>query len=844
MRQFPLRAQIYIWSVIALGAVALGISFAWVKNWSQQPPVYWMIWGGGCVLAVLSAFRKVNLLGQRRSGNDADEGNSTISLGFVPTFLLLLLLGPFQAMIAGSLNAICTTCHPRRSYYYQVLFSVASVCLSVLTAGAILRPFGLPPENFAELPTVMTLDEPGAIVKVLGIGLAITGYYVVNTASVALVISLISKQSPLKVWHKSYVWVGISYFVGASCASLALGLIPYAAAHPWTVLAVSLIAIPVPASIFYVLRYHRVRELEKDLHISQLETGKAELERINADLKRSEEELQHLYTSTVESLALAIDAKDRFTKEHINRVRTWAISIAEEMGLTGDHLQAVKTGALLHDIGKLAVPENILNKPGRLNAQEFEEIKLHPEKGASILLPVNFPFPVLPIVRSHHERWDGTGYPDGLKGEEIPLGARILAVADVYDALTMDRPYRSGWSQDQAVEYIRENAGTHFDPEVVENFLRVLEYSPRLHIPKNTDTLTETLRVAEEPTQGLDRTSLEYMLVYEIGHTLSTTMNLEDTLSVLANKVRNVFTASTCAIFLKTGNGVLHARRTVGVNCHAFDFARVAVGDGVTGNVAATGHGFVGEYVTGDLARVSETGNWEPLHSFLCTALIYEGEILGTINLYHEKPGAFDEKDVRILNSVAHQAARHIFEARETDRSRESANTDAPTGLYNAQYLGMILDKELQRAKQENRPLTVLALDIDNFKPVNDRLTQKVGDDILRDLGNKFQTALRASDSVARYSGDSFVVVLPQTGPNETYIVIEKLRTAVAQLDLANYGEGADDIRISVSIGAATFPTDSAEPARLIAAADRAMSREKRERKSVLGKESELKLVG
>ena len=162
-------------------------------------------------------------------------------------------------------------------------------------------------------------------------------------------------------------------------------------------------------------------------------------------------EVNRLHLSTIEALAHAIDAKDAVTHGHIRRVQSCAVKLASRLGLEDEQqLRALEAAALLHDIGKLAVPEHILNKPGRLTSAEFERMKTHANVGAEILSEVEFPYPVVPIVRHHHENWDGTGYPDGLQGESIPIGARILSVVDCYDALTSDWPYRRALSASQA----------------------------------------------------------------------------------------------------------------------------------------------------------------------------------------------------------------------------------------------------------------------------------------------------------------------------------------------------------------------------------------------------------
>src|SRR4029079_7129247 len=163
-------------------------------------------------------------------------------------------------------------------------------------------------------------------------------------------------------------------------------------------------------------------------------------------------QLNSLYMSTIETLAMAIDAKDQITHGHIRRVQAYAVSLAREVGVTDTSLiRAVEAAALLHDMGKLAVPEYILNKPGPLTSAEFDKMKLHASVGGDILAAIDFPYPVVPIVRHHHENWDGTGYPDGVAGAAIPIGARILSVVDCFDALTSDRPYRPRLSDDEAL---------------------------------------------------------------------------------------------------------------------------------------------------------------------------------------------------------------------------------------------------------------------------------------------------------------------------------------------------------------------------------------------------------
>ncbi len=186
------------------------------------------------------------------------------------------------------------------------------------------------------------------------------------------------------------------------------------------------------------------------------------------------DEVNSLYLSTIETLATAIDAKDQVTHGHIRRVQRFALGLAEHLGVSDPlQLKALEAAALLHDMGKIAVPEHILNKPSRLTEGEFSKMKLHASVGAEILSSIRFPYPVVPIVRHHHENWDGTGYPDGLRGTAIPLGARILAVVDCFDALTSDRPYRPRLSDTEALRILIERRGIMYDPLVIDRFVAV-----------------------------------------------------------------------------------------------------------------------------------------------------------------------------------------------------------------------------------------------------------------------------------------------------------------------------------------------------------------------------------
>jgi len=552
-----------------------------------------------------------------------------------------------------------------------------------------------------------------------------------------------------------------------------------------------------------------------------------------------------LYLSSVRALALAIDAKDPYAQDHILRVQRYAMAIAEKMRLKEPEMEALRSGALLHDIGNLGVPEYILLKPGKLTPEEFATIQKHPETGAMILEPVSFLWPVVDVVRYHHERYNGTGYPRGLKGEEIPLAARILAVADVYDTLTSKRAYHDAWTHKQAVEQIRQSAGSQFDPKVVKAFLEVIEdvSEPLLRERRQARAVPADKTGPNPSVASINRSSQrkgvenisqahhELLAIYEITQTVSATLDLHETLSLLINKIKNIVEASTCAILLLDPDGKrLEVKAVTGVNASFFLGAYIPLGEGITGKVAVTGEAVLDAYQGEDLILSNSYIPWQNLSCALITPLVADDRIIGTINLYHERVMAFSRDDSRILRIVSRQVGMAVQNARLFEETRESALTDPLTGLSNARYLMIFLEQELDRACHSGYPVAVLGMDLDHFKPVNDNFGHHEGDRVLKELGHLFRAQARSYDLVARYAGDEFIIVLPETGQEEAQCFAERLQEAVARYDPGLKHSELGAIRVGVSIGIACYPEDGHTIQELIARADENMYRDKRDR--------------
>jgi len=435
MKSLPKAARIFLTIVCCLGIVC----FAGSQLYSLPAETSTTL-GELVIFITLAAFAGGKKVILARGLKNEESGS--MSFGFAITFTALLRFGPEAAVLVGTACSLSCGLFPRKQPSFQCAFNTA---LGIIEAslGSLVYVW----LNGGSL----AIDGVQTFIAVLA---SVGVFFGVNTFGVSTIIALCTKQSPWRVWRNNFLWTAPGYFASASMSALAIAL------FKTSVPAAVLFALPVLYLIYHTYISYSKRIEEDQEHVDALTAG--------------QQQLSDLYLATIKSFALAVDAKDPHTHQHILRVQRYAVAIAEAMGLSGDDMEAVHTGALLHDIGKLGISESVLLKPGKLSEDEFDQIKKHPEIGAMILDPVRFPWPVLPIVRHHHEKWDGSGYPDGLKGEEIPLTARIMAVADVFDALTSTRSYREAWSHDRAVEWIRQQAGSHFDPQVVDAFLGVI----------------------------------------------------------------------------------------------------------------------------------------------------------------------------------------------------------------------------------------------------------------------------------------------------------------------------------------------------------------------------------
>ena len=539
---------------------------------------------------------------------------------------------------------------------------------------------------------------------------------------------------------------------------------------------------------------------------------------------RRARERSALHLSTIEALALAIDAKDQTAPNHIRRVQAYAVGLAREAGMGRAEIQAVQTAALLHDIGKLAVPEHILAKPGPLTPEEFQKVRIHPQVGAGIISEVRFPYPVAPLILSHHERWDGRGYPAGLRENEIPLGARILALVDYFDALTSERPYHAAMSVDGAVSLLQQEAGKALDPQLVETFVRVLprlrSEIQRLGLETSHASIFEDIAVAHR----------EIYALYQIAQTMGTSLGVGDTMAVISSKLTELVPFSACALMLHDeATDTLRCRFSTGVDAELFEQLSVRHGHGLSGWVARNRRPLVNAKPSSELEAAGADAQ-TTLQSALVCPLIFNDRFIGTLAVFHVEPSFYQDDHRRLLDRVCEQAAAVIHNSVIFEQTQEDSLTDPLTGLPNTRFMFLHLSRELSRADRLNAEVTLMVLDLDDFKEINDTFGHHVGDRALREVAGVLRTAIRPYDICVRYAGDEFIVVLSGCGPEEAENKRSELQQAVDNIEL----EVRPDLRVPMmmSAGAAVFPRDGRTYEALLATADGRMYRDKSARKA------------
>ncbi len=789
-----IQTKAFVGITVSFGMVVLGYA---LLHWQSQDLMRF-----ACYLAValLASGLKVQLPGI----------DGTMSVNFLFILLGVLELSLPETLLIGCLASLVQSVWQARNRLdpVKVLFNVVGM---MANAGALTY-----------LSYHWLVGRFGANKPILLMVAALV-FFFANTLPISVVIALTEGKSSRKVWSECYFWSFPYYLVGAAAVGL-VGIVNRSAG--WET---SLLVLPL---IYWVYRSYR-------LYLGRLE---AEKERVEVE-KRHVEQIASLNMRTIEALALAIEAKDHTTHTHLQRVRTYAVAVATELNLPQGEIEALRAAALLHDIGKLAVPEQIINKPGKLTPEEFEKMKVHPLVGAEILERVAFPYPVAPIVRSHHERWDGTGYPEGLSGQEIPMGARILAAADCLDALASHRQYRPALPLGEAMAKVQEKAGTWFDPQVVailasryvelERMAQMSEETACLHGLSKTVKVERGLAPATgfeptDPTHGpvdsadfltsIASARQEAQTMFELSQDLGVSLSLSETLSVLSMRLRRMIPYDSIAVFVNR-NGWLLPELISGENFRMLSSLKIRVGEGLCGWVAANCKPIVNGNPQVEAGYVVDPGKHTTLQSALVVPLEGLNGVVGVLAMYQANRDAFTPDHLRILLAVASKVAMSVENALKYQQAESSATTDYLTGLPNARSLFVHLAQEVARCRRMKTSLAVLVCDIDGFKAINDSFGHLEGDKLLREFTVRLKDVCRGYDYVARMGGDEFVITAPGMTAEAAKEKAERLNQAA--IESGRHVCGRDVITLSV--GMAFCPDDGSDVERLLAEADRRM---------------------
>jgi putative nucleotidyltransferase with HDIG domain len=458
-------------------------------------------------------------------------------------------------------------------------------------------------------------------------------YFLLNSWLIAVVLGFEQHTPVAPLWWRHFPWFSLNYFGGVSAAALL-------ASYTRTV-DIGAVSVILPLLVTSYLTYRT--------SLGRLQDAQHHVDQLNA-----------MYMSTIEALAMAVDAKDQITHGHIRRVQVYALELATRLGVSDGHqLKAIEAAALLHDMGKLAIPEHILNKPGKLTDAEFNKMKQHAAIGADLLSSIKFPYPVVPIVRHHHENWNGLGYPAGIAGTDIPLGARILSVVDCFDALTSDRPYRPRLSPEEAFDILRQRAGSMYDPLVVETFIAGYADIAPLAIRAGQDARSLISASSEfDPSSEITAISQirfnasETAVINDCVQKLASASTLVRALEIATQALRQVTPGTTFALYrYNTHDDMLECVASSGDPERLLAGFTIQPGERVTGWCAANRRVAINSDASLDLQQVATLFS-PSLKSTIALPLIVNTRLLGVLTGYSPRANAFSHSHQYVVERV------------------------------------------------------------------------------------------------------------------------------------------------------------------------------------------------
>jgi diguanylate cyclase (GGDEF)-like protein len=718
--------------------------------------------------------------------------------GLLPAGFLILLLGvedlslpellfiAFTVLLLGELQK-----DQRRPRVRDMLFAVANVTIGLASAQLIYR-LTLHMHYSALFPMPIIASS---FVLLFNYGLART---LLASGDAPLIGVYRSECRPLLPWFITAAY--LAYLV--RCASRESGV------------NAALIALPI---LFALDRGYRAWSDAKENHAA---------------------ELALLHQRTLETLSVVINARDHSAHHHLRRVQFYAKAVGEELGLSVRDLEDLHVATLVYNIGQLGVPDHILQKAGTLTGEEWEKVKTHPMTGSEMLSRMNFPPGVRAIVQTHHEKWNGTGYPDGLKGEQIPIGARILAAVDCLDALASERPFRRALPIDEAMEKVGYEAGKSFDARVVSILQRryvELEKkareearhnsahgAPMATAPRDLGKLAARLLVESEFAANsivspIVSARQETQLLQVLASDLASSSGFDGIAAAAHKCLTEIVQYDTLALYIRRDDKI-EAVSLLGRSGHRFSRQPLPLTSSLSGRALRDRSAVLNGEPRHERSYLLDTGTIHPLQSALAMPLEGRDGVAGVLTLYHVGREAFTRDHLRFLKAAGSHIIVALEGAQRFQDAENLAGTDHLTGVANPRSLALHLERELSRAKRERSTIGVLLCDLNGFKQVNDRFGHLKGNEVLQRVARGLKEICRGSDYLARLGGDEFVVVVPGLNEDlESYVA--RLEAVTVQAGWAVCGEQC----LSLSVGIAIYPADGEDPKSLLAEADRRM---------------------
>ena len=776
----PLAAKVCIGVTTALGVCTFIHSLA---IWTSDDKLRFFFY---LAVAGLSCRLKVKL----------PHGDAGLSVAFFFSLFSAVELGYSEAVVITFICTLAQTClgSSKRPKPVHLIFNLSNLVISSAAAAWAFHWTWLIDIGLEFLPRV---------------ALATTTLFTLNLPMVAVMVAL-TQRKPLLSTLRDFLWPFPYYLAGGVLVSLFHAV---AYAFGWQT---ALFSLPV---VYLVYRSYQI-------YLDRLEAQRIHVEQMSA-----------LHFRTIEALARAIEAKDETTHEHLGRVQIYALEVGKVLGLDPLQTQALRAASLLHDIGKLAVPEFIINKPGKLTHEEFEKMKIHPSVGAQILETVQFPYPVVPIVRGHHEKWDGNGYPDGLKGEEIPIGARIIAAVDCLDALASDRQYRRALPLDKAMEIVCKESGRSFDPAIVAILQRnYTEYERKAkaltqHENPKLDLDVKITR-GGGPAAGYEQSTPspaaiagaagevdtvaaaheELWTLLAVIKELGPSLRLEETLALIAIRLRAIIPHNGFAGYLVKGTE-LHPVHVSGQDANLWASLRIPLGQGLSGWVADNRKYIVNGNPAVESGHLGASATCSAMASALAVPLENGGRVIGVVTLYATVPDVFGLPQVAILESICASLSSALTK-------RDSLRANPPSGsaaLPAPREVFARLRHEVQRCQGSGLPMSVMIGSLGGFRQAINRFGEGSGERLLETV----RQTLGQDGYMARLTGESFALVLPGVAADGA--AVERVRQVVREAEVAVFGESL----IALSLGVSSARGDALDCQSLLDAATHDLVRAK-----------------